>query len=584
MARFLNQRMSRRTMLASSAAGVFLTSLAAIPATCSGKIYPGTRIDGVDVSGLSASEAERNLRTAFASFEERAITYRFNSQRWTFSLAEVGFAIDYEATIDFAISNGRDSNLIDRYQTMLGGSEVLDVRPLLTKTNDALISTLEAVADAISKPARDASLQIEDGLVAIVDGAFGIKLDIDEAVAASHLAIASFQHRSIDLESLPIAPKVQSSDLEVAADAAARLTSDAIFLTHEELAYPIDRATLANALVILEGREAQLDPRLLAARFDEIAAAVHREPQNVKLGWGSGLYVVADHKDGVHVDRARLEDSVLKLARSDHRTAALPVTPIRAAARSDALGDLGIEDHVAFGSSSFAGSSPSRAENVRVSANNISYQLIAPNGEFSFNDLIGPISPERGFVEGAVINGDFAATDIGGGVCQVSTTVFRAAAKAGFKFVEWHPHTWRLAFYEADGSPPGFDGAIYQPNSEWESALDLRFTNPLDSWLLLQVVTNDNTVEAHFYGRPNGWNVAIGEPILSDHEAVPDPVERVNQNRASGERVQVQFAQPGVTVQLPRTVTAADGSLISEGFFVSTYRSVPDVWESGPDQ
>ena len=181
-----------------------------------------------------------------------------------------------------------------------------------------------------------------------------------------------------------------------------------------------------------------------------------------------------------------------------------------------------------------------------------------------------------------MIDGDFAATDIGGGVCQVSTTVFRAAARAGFQFEEWHPHTWRLAFYEADGSPPGFDGAIYQPNSEWEYAMDLRFINPLDSWLLLQVLIDGETVAAHFYGRPNGWNVTVGEAQLSEPSPVPEPVERVNERRAPGERVQVQYAQTGVTVQLPRTVTAADGSIISDGFFVSEYQAIPDVWEVGP--
>src|SRR5690606_33302508 len=127
-------------------------------------------------------------------------------------------------------------------------------------------------------------------------------------------------------------------------------------------------------------------------------------------------------------------------------------------------------------------------------------------GEFSFNNLLGPITVENGFVEGTIIEGDFVATDIGGGVCQVSTTVFRAAANAGFQFSEWHPHSWRLAFYEADGSPPGYDGAIYQA-PDWE--LDLRFTNPLDSWLLLTMVVEGESVHAHFYGRDNGWTTTI---------------------------------------------------------------------------
>lgn len=584
MSRLLNRRMSRRTMLAGSAAGVFLTSLASIPAACRGKIYPGTRINKLDVAGLSETEARTKLSDAFASFERRAVTYRFDSKDWTFSLADLGFAINYDAMIGAAFSNGRDENLIERYQSLLGRSETLDIRLAIEESGSSLTEALALVGEEIARPARNAFLDLADGVISIIDSESGGELNTGKAINATRSAVASGRHQIIDLDLLPIDPEVKSIDLVAAAEAAEHLASEPVLFTHQDLTYPVDRSALANALVVIEGREVRLDPSRLAARLDAIAAAIDLEPRNVKLGWDSGLYVVEDHQDGVRVDRARLEASVLELAQSEHRTAELPVTPVRAAARSDALDALGIETHIATGSSSFAGSSVSRAENVRASARNISFHLVEPGGEFSFNDLLGPISLERGFVEGSVINGDFAATDIGGGVCQVSTTVFRAAATAGFKFVEWHPHTWRLAFYEADGSPPGFDGAIYQPNSEWESALDLRFTNPLDSWLLLQVLTGEDTVEAHFYGRPNGWSVEIGAPIISEPEPIPQPVERINPNRAPGERVQVQFAQAGLTVQLPRTVTAEDGATISDGFFVSAYQSVPDVWEVGPAQ
>jgi vancomycin resistance protein YoaR len=164
----------------------------------------------------------------------------------------------------------------------------------------------------------------------------------------------------------------------------------------------------------------------------------------------------------------------------------------------------------------------------------------------------------------------------------VSTTVFRAAALSGFDFTEWHPHSWRLGFYGLDGSPPGFDGAIYQPNTLDEIEKDLTFTNPLDSWLLLMMVVDGDTVSAHFYGRDPGWTVEMGEAQLSEPKPVPDPVVRENARLAPGERVLVQNARAGVTVRIRRTVTAADGTILADGDFVSDFRSVPEAWEVGP--
>jgi vancomycin resistance protein YoaR len=264
------------------------------------------------------------------------------------------------------------------------------------------------------------------------------------------------------------------------------------------------------------------------------------------------------------------------------RSLPLPLKPVKAAARVDNMHELGIETHLAAGSSSFAGSSRERAANVRVSADHVSFKLVGPGELFSFNDLLGPISEDHGFVSGTIISGDWIASDIGGGVCQVSTTVFRAAANAGFQFSEWNPHSWRLAFYESDGSSPGFDAAIYQPNTQWESEQDLRFENPLDSWLLLMMVIDGDTVRAHFYGRDTGWSVEMFPAEVSEPKPLPDPVERVNPALAPGERRLVQQAAPGYVVRLRRRVTSADGDVIADGEFVSDYVAQPEAWEVGP--
>jgi vancomycin resistance protein YoaR len=379
-----------------------------------------------------------------------------------------------------------------------------------------------------------------------------------------------------------VAPEVAAADLEGVQTAATRLVSEPVVFSLGDLEYVIDTDALGSALVIDPDNSVALD----AGRLEERIAAIERDvavaPKNVTLAWDGGPYVLENDVPGQRLDREVLVERLQAAAASDARVEPLPMVEMKAPARADNIAELGLEALVASGGSSFSGSSYERAANVAVSAQNINYKLIGPGEEFSFNDLLGPITLDHGYIAGSIIQGDFAATDIGGGVCQVSTTVFRAAQNAGFQFSEWNPHSWRLAFYEADGSSPGLDAAIYQPNSEWEYELDLRFVNPLDSWLLLMMVVDGDWVSANFYGRDPGWSVEIFPARISDPKPLPEPVEKVNPNLAPGERRLVGHAQPGYTVWVRRKVTAADGTEISDGEFVSDYVSQPEAYEVGP--
>lgn len=575
----LKRGISRRSMVAGSLGTLFAGAAVALPVSTSGQMYPGTSTSGTDISGQTAVGSEALLRDALQVFEARAVMYTFEERTWQVSLADLGMAIDYGAMIRMAMEHGRDGSLIDRYTALIIKPTDRDIPLRLKRDGTVLRALLEGIGRDLALAPRDARLDLQDGKVAVVDHIVGREPDVERAIADTNREITVGEPITIELMTLPVEPQLKAADLEGAREEALKLFSAPISFTHVGFSYPADVATLTAALTIGEDNTASLDMDAMKVHLDAIAAAVYIPPQNVKLGWDSGLYVVEGDVDGVAVDQQALVEAVQKLTLSSNRTAMLPVKPVQALARADNMDDLRIEGHIAYGSSSFAGSSAARAENVVVSARNISYKLVAPGEIFSFNDLLGPITLENGYVEGKIIEGDFAATDIGGGVCQVSTTVFRAAANAGFQFTEWNPHTWRLDFYEEDGSPPGYDGAIYQ-SEDYE--LDLAFQNPLDSWLLLMTVIDAGTVHAHLYGRSNGWTVKLGLPRISEPKPNLETVERVNPNLLPSDRILVQQAQAGVTVAIRRTVIAADGAIVSDGDFVSDYQSVPEAWEIGP--
>lgn len=555
--------------------------IAALPARYSGQVYPGTTVAGLRLNGLTHPEALAKLHQHFAAYEQRAVRFSFEGQNWLATLADVGASIDYEKTLENAMANGRDG-IADRYASFFAADDSVRIEPVMTFSEDGARAYLETIAPAIDIEAKNARLYRSQGDIKMIDSVEGREMDRDDAVTEIEQAVNGARYTEISLVAQKVVPDITSAKLEPNKSQAITLIGEPVVLTHNDLEYPIFAEQLAQALIIDKNSQPQIDATRLAERLDAIANDLYVSPKNVMLGWDSGLYVVNEDVDGLEMDREATEALIAKLAGSTSRSGKLPTRVAKAAARVDNKDELGLETHLASGSSSFAGSSWERATNVGVAATNCSYKLVAPGELFSFNALLGPISTDMGFVSGTIINGDWTATDIGGGVCQVSTTVFRAAATAGFQFSEWHAHSWRLGFYELDGSPPGFDAAIYQPNTPDEITKDLSFINTLDSWILLMMVVEGETVSAHLYGKNPGWTVAFGDVWVSDPIDPGKPVERLNPDLARGERKFVSGSQPGYQVVLPRTVTASDGSVISDGSFVSDFLAQPETWEVGP--
>ena len=568
-------------MLAGAIATVVAVPAAALPARYGGQVYPGAAVKELNLGGLSREEATAQLHDYLSAYEQRAATLHFEGQIWTATLADIGGQIDYDATVDLAMEHGRES-WGDRYSAFFADAGSTPVDIVIDWDSSKARNYLESIAPAIDIDARNARLFRSDGEIRMVDSIVGRALDREAAIDAIEAALGNRDHVDIQLSTEMVEPEVTTEELEPFKNQAIQLIGEQVVLRHGELNYPISAEHLAQALIIDENNQPRIDPAGLEDRLNAIAADVYVPPRNVMLGWDDGLYVVREDVDGLELDREATEELIAELSQSDERAGELPTRAAKARARADNLEELGIETHLAYGSSSFAGSSWDRATNVGVAANNISFKLVAPGETFSYNKLQGPITEEAGFVSGQIISGDWTATDIGGGVCQVSTTVFRAAARAGFQFSEWHPHTWRLGFYEIDGSPPGFDAAIYVPNGPGQMTLDLTFTNTLDSWLLLMMVVSGDTVTAHFYGKDPGWEVTFGNVWVSDPIQPDEPVERENPSLAPGERRWVSGSAPGYRVELPRTVTAADGTVISDGAFVSNYVPQPEIWEVGP--
>jgi vancomycin resistance protein YoaR len=262
----------------------------------------------------------------------------------------------------------------------------------------------------------------------------------------------------------------------------------------------------------------------------------------------------------------------------------VPVSVLAPAVDSNNLDALGITTKLAVGDSAYYGSDAGRATNIVVGSNLLNGTLIPPHGEYSFNHSIGVITTDKGYVESAVIEGDRVGRDIGGGICQVSTTVFRAALYAGLQITEWWPHSYRLGFYEQDGWMPGMDASILQPDHDPFSGGDFKFINPSDSWMLVESYVQNERVYVIIYGADLGYTIEISQPIVSEPIVNDSPaIENVNYDLPPGTIQQTEWEVPGYTVWFSRTVYDRNGATVEYREFTSYFGSHPNVYQVSPD-
>ncbi|MBI2051552.1 VanW family protein [Candidatus Roizmanbacteria bacterium] len=227
---------------------------------------------------------------------------------------------------------------------------------------------------------------------------------------------------------------------------------------------------------------------------------------------------------------------------------------------------FGIEELIAEGRSNFAGSIPERIHNIILASSKFNGVLVPPKSIFSFNETVGDISSSTGFKPAYIIKSGKTVLGDGGGVCQVSTTLFRAALNSGLPIVERVAHAYRVGYYEND-SKPGFDATVYAP------PVDLKIKNDTPGHILIQTEYNTATGDLAFriFGKKDGRDIEISIPTLYDVQPPPDPLYQDDPTLKKGTTKQVDFAAWGGKSNFNYKVTKPDGTIFEKNFF-SSYR------------
>jgi vancomycin resistance protein YoaR len=445
----------------------------------------------------------------------------------------------------------------------------------MTATLDtaALRTMLGPLAAQIKQPARDATFSIKDGTLTIDQpGQDGRSLDPDAAVAAVTAAIRAGQG-VVRLPVQVVHPSLYSlEDAAAVQQQVAQLAGQSLTLTAGARSWTLSPQDLSAMLRLATAQQDGQTHLTLSVQTDQatalvqkIADEVDQPAQNAHFQWTAGtLQLASPATTGLQVDQIAAATAMLHGMQSSQRTVALPVTIVKPAISGDHPEALGIKELVAQGTSNFAGSPPERLQNIERGAQLINGAIVAPGQVFSFDDTVGDISVAHGFTTGLIILDHETVNGIGGGICQVSTTLFRAAFYAGLPILERHDHAYAVPYYTQGGYPDGFDATIYSPQ------LDLKFKNDTPTALLIQTSMDlpTNTLTVSFYGTKSGRTVQLIAGPITNRVPHPADLRKPDPTLPKGTIKQVDWAHDGFDTWIKRIVTV-NGKVAGTDIFTS---------------
>lgn len=576
---------------------VFLLVNLAAGAVFSGRVYPGVSAAGLPLAGLKFSQASALLTITPGYPENGRLTLVYGERQWVVTPAQLGVFSDPQATASIAYQTGRGGSLaqiiLDRVQLLRGGVEI---HPSFLYNENITVDYLESIAAEINQPLREASLELSGTDVIVNNGQPGRALDIPSTLAVITTQIQLMQDATIPLVVLESQPLVL--DASAQGELARELLSQPFkFVLPAELGseadeWQLEPASLATMLTfesVHNGDSGELQlvvNQTLAAGFlESLRDDTETYAENARFIFNDDTKVLdlltpavigrdlnitrtienmnASLKDGRH--HADLAFDITEPAVTDNKTGA----------------ELGITELVYAHTSYFRGSSSDRVQNIKTASASFHGLLIPPGGILSMSNELGDISLDNGYAEALIILGGQTITGVGGGVCQVSTTLFRTVYFAGYPILERYAHAYRVGYYEQtsggrDQNLAGLDATVFVP------LVDFKFKNDTPYWLLMETYVNSNqSLTWKFYSTKDGRVVNHTTTGPTNTIEAPDPLYRENPELEKGKIEQVDWAAEGATVVVKRTVTR-DGVVLYNDTITTVYQPWRAIYEYGP--
>jgi vancomycin resistance protein YoaR len=591
------QRLSvvlRNALIGIAAAGFVIFSgavilLVGMRYAYSNMVLPGVGAAGMNLAGWRAEQIETGLWAAYDYPQAGRIALRDGDRYWEARPSDLGLTIDVPFMTQQLLAIGRSGSMPQMLRAQIEAwYRGIQIPPRLVFDEHVADFQMQALADLIDQPMLEASISLNGIEVEFHNGQIGRELDIEATKNALIPFLTNMQDGTIELVIHETHPVVL--DASTQADAAEQILSQPLILTAEDAGPwtldPGDLAAMLRFVIATDGTtsffQIELDNEALTTFLALLAPDLARQPENARVIFNDDtreldLMTPAVIGRSLDID-ATIEAIQEGLLANEHEIPLVFEYTEPAVTDDTTAADLGITEAVSVVSTFFYGSSSARVHNIKTASSAFHGMLIPPGGTVSMAEILGEISLDTGYREALIIYDGRTVQGAGGGVCQVSTTLFRTAFFGGYQIDKRYPHAYRVRYYETGtGSPgPGLDATVFVPR------VDFQFTNDTEFWLLMETyVYNNNQLQWKFYSSSDGRQVNWSSSGPQNIKQPDPPLYRENSELDTGVIKQVEWEAEGMDVVIYRTVTR-QGEVLHEDVFRTRYLPWQAVYEYGP--
>ncbi len=571
--------------IAGFAAAAPTAFVAALLRTSGSALPAGLHVGDVDVGGLEPEDAVAKLDAIWQPYLANPVSFELDGRIWRPSAVDIGLHVDYRLLLRDVVAGQGSGGIARRVSdrpTPAGGAVAV-----ASFNQQLLRAYLAGIAQGFDQPALDAAVNLRGSSAAEVrPDQIGRVVDIEAAVqAAGDLTRPSEPERVITLSFREDVPAVTTDDARAVLDQVALIAGAPLWLMHNGRGWTVSPEAIRNAVRINE-TAAGLSPALDFTRFNDLFTLIDdtlaSEPHPTVFEYDEArdrVLAFEPGNAGQHVDRTALEQAMAQAVTTPNdRAIEIPVILLNKEF-DFSQNPLGARDLLGSGDSLYRGSPDYRMHNIAVGAEKLNGQVVQPGDTFSFLDRIGPFRLSEGWVEGSIIVADKTEQGVGGGICQVSTTLFRAVLNAGLEVVKRWPHLYRVRYYEMGPAPIGIDATIFSPG------VDLKFRNDTDHPVMLRSRVDEQLASLEF----EIWGVSDGRiSEIVDHRLWgwrdPPPDEGVVDPEEDPEfEEQAEWAKRGVQASFSRVIVWPDGAE-KESTFQSNFLPWPNRFIVGIDE
>ncbi len=589
----------KRVILAGVVSLILLSGLVAVQVVrADGRMLPNVSVGGVDVGGLTTTEARARLEEAMRAVNVSGVQFRYQDRSLTVRANDTSSAppsqspitYDLDAMVRDAFAFGHDEGPAELIKANIQAFFTKVERPVaLTIDKRALRDLMNLRFGALERPAKDAAIVITreetrgatssasdapqvhvDWTIEVLPDATGAAFDYETAIDRATEGLARWQGASVDVAVVEKAPDVSVADAEAAKPRILKtLARGDVRLAFDDQTWTLTQKTLEKSLELTRLPDGMiavtLKREVIAPLLDVAAGEIETDAKPTSFTLSEDRKRVTDFVGGTIGRRVDREETLARIdaqfEASENGVFPIAVLTTPSPKSAPIAEELGIREMLGYGTSNFAGSPTNRRKNIALGISKLNGLVIAPGEELGLIEHLLPFDASGGWLTELVIKGNRTVPEYGGGLCQVGTTVFRSVMGAGLPVTERQNHSFRVRYYE----PVGTDATLYDP------APDFKFVNDTEHHAILIGKVIGDIARFELWGTRDGRVQEQGKVRMLAQ--TPPPPAKLIETSALAEGVKSCFEKPtaGAVTTFDYTITYPDGT-VKEQTFRSHYK------------